>query len=188
MHKFTVALDCDEVLNNLIEKTLELYNARHSTKLTLDSFTDYDFYKCLSFEEAENLTAMFLEKELWASLSPTPHSQWGVKTLIDKGYDVYVATATHHTNFPWKVDWIIKNFPLIDEKHIICIHNKSLLRADVLVDDCAENLISTSPLVDRVCFDKPWNRDVYDDAYHIYRAHNWEEIVEQIDTCYKDSI
>ena len=116
MHKFTVALDCDEVLNNLIEKTLELYNARHSTKLTLDSFTDYDFYKCLLFEEAEDLTAMFLEKELWDSLSPAPHSQWGVKTLIDKGYDVYVATATHHTNFPWKVDWIIKNFPLIDGK------------------------------------------------------------------------
>ena len=45
MHKFTVALDCDEVLNNLIEKTLELYNARHSTQLALDSFTEYDFYK-----------------------------------------------------------------------------------------------------------------------------------------------
>ena len=85
MHKFTVALDCDEVLNNLIEKTLELYNAQHGTQLALDSFTDYDFYKCLPFEDAEALTAMFLKKELWDSLSPAPDSQWGVKKLIDSG-------------------------------------------------------------------------------------------------------
>lgn len=85
MHKFTVALDCDEVLNNLIEKTLELYNARHSTQLAFDSFTEYDFYKCLPFEDAEELTAMFLKKELWDSLSPAPDSQWGVKNLLIVG-------------------------------------------------------------------------------------------------------
>lgn len=187
MHKFTVALDCDEVLNNLIEKTLELYNEQHGTQLALDSFTDYDFYKCLPFEDAEDLTAMFLKKELWDSLSPAPDSQWGVKKLIDSGYDVYVATATHHTNFNWKIDWFMKNFPFIDEKRIICIHNKSLLHVDVLVDDCAENLISTNPLVDRVLLDRPWNQSIHDDAYVIYRVHNWEEIVAQIDALYKDN-
>ena len=107
--------------------------------------------------------------------------------LRRRGYDVYVATATHHTNFNWKIDWFMKNFPFIDEKRIICIHNKSLLHVDVLVDDCAENLISTNPLVDRVLLDRPWNQGIHDDAYGIYRVHNWEEIVEQVDAIYKDN-
>lgn len=187
MQKFTVALDCDEVLNNLIEKTLELYNTRHGTGLTADIFTQYDFYKCLPFEIAEELTSIFMEKELWDSLSPAPDSQWGVKKLIDNGYDVYVATATHYSNFAWKVDWFAKNFPFIDQKHIICIQNKSLLHVDVLVDDCAENLMATNYAVDRVLLDKPWNRNVHDDVYGIYRTNNWEEIVEYVNELYKDA-
>ena len=81
----------------------------------------------------------------------------------------------------------MKNFPFIDEKRIICIHNKSLLHVDVLVDDCAENLISTNPLVDRVLLDRPWNQSIHDDAYGIYRVHNWEEIVAQVDAIYKEN-
>lgn len=187
MGKFTVAVDVDCVLNNLMDKAIEMYNTKYDASLTADTFHEYDIFKCLPHEDAIKFTDLFKEHDLWASLTPIKHAQWGVKQLIERGYDVYLATATHHSNFSWKVEWIKHYFGMVPEKNIICIHNKGLLRVDVLIDDCIDNLLA-SRWYERVCFDYPWNRKIWDEVYGIYRVHNWLEVIDAVNEVFDKHI
>ena len=183
MNKFVVAVDVDSIVNNLIEKLIELYNKTYDANLTLDDLNDYDFFKCLQYDDAQHLMDLLNEKKLWDSLSPRKGSQRGIKHFVDQNYEVYFATATAPVTFPWKVAWLQKYFSVVPEKNIICINNKGLLKADVLIDDNIDNLLSG--YYGRVCLDYPWNRDVHDDIHDIFRAYNWDEIVGIVDKIYE---
>lgn len=185
MNKLVICIDVDEVLNNLMEKTIEMYNNKYNAKLSIEDFTDYDIFKDLSYDDAENLMALWQEEKLWNSLEPRNGSQRGVKKLVDDGHEVYFATATHHKNFAWKVDWLQHYFSMVPKKNIICIGNKGLLNCDVLYDDCVDNLLANK-LCHRVLFDCYWNRHIHDDIHLITRVHNWDEFIKVIDEICKE--
>ena len=182
-NKFKVAIDVDNILNDLVEKTIKLYNSTYHASLSMKDIVEYDFYKCLPYNDALNLVKLFDQKELWESLTPRKDAQWGVKKLIDNGYDVCLATAAYPTNYAWKCEWLSQHFPFIPTKNIICIHNKGLLDVDVLIEDCMDNLLS-GHLFERVCLDYLWNQNVHDEAYGIHRAYSWKDIVSIVDKIY----
>ena len=103
MNQLKVACDVDEVINDLIDKTIKLYNDRYGAELTRDVFVEYDIYKCLPFEEAELFVNLFLQKELWDTVEPIEDAQWGLKYLTNNGFDVYLATATNCETYQYKV-------------------------------------------------------------------------------------
>ena len=174
-----IMCDIDGVLNDLMHKVLKLYNSRTGKNIQISNITTYNFYECLPKEDADGIIALFKEEELWNLLEPPPDAQWGIKTLINGGHEVYLATATAPENFNWKVKWIEKHYPFIDYKHIICIHNKGLLKCDILIDDCLDNLMSN--ICERIVINHPWNQDkdkryVYD----IYGANDFKDVVNII--------
>ena len=179
MNKLVICVDVDSVLNDLMEKTIVMYNNRYNAKLSIEDFTDYDIFKDLAYDDAEKFIALWYEEELWNALEPRNGSQRGIKKLVDDGHDVYFATATHPKNFAWKVEWLQRYFGVVPSKNIICICNKGLLNCDVLIDDYAENLLANK-LCHRVLFDCCWNKHVRDDIHLITRAHNWDEIIEVV--------
>lgn len=172
-----IMCDIDNILNNLTFKTLELYNHRSGKNIQLSDITTYNFSECLSPEDANAICSLFEEKELWNSLSPIVDSQWGIETLINMGHRVVFATSTHECNFEWKCRWMEQYFPLVNINDIIRIHDKSLIRADIIIDDCMDNL--TNSCCERICLDYSWNRNERKDyTYGIFRAYNWKEIIE----------
>ena len=174
-----IVCDIDNILNNLTEKVLDFYNSKNQKNIQLSDITTYNFYDCLSKEDADNIVGLFKEKSLWDSLKPLSGSSNGLKQLIKRGHNVYLATATEPVNFEWKIVWLKQYFPFIPEDNVIRIMDKSLLKADVIIDDCLENLISN--FADRVVLDYPWNHnDIKDYAYGIRRAYNWTDIINII--------
>lgn len=174
-----ICVDIDNVLNDLTEKAISLYNARANKNIQMSDITTYNLYDCLPKEDANRIKALFLDKELWDSLRPLPHSQECLKKLVRQGHKIFLATATHPRNFDWKCDWISSYFSFIPEDNIIRIMDKSLLKIDVMVDDHLSNL--TSNVCERVCLDYPWNRNTSTDyAYDIKRAYSWDDIINII--------
>ena len=110
-----IAVDWDSVLNNLVEKTLEVYNAQSGKNIQMSDITSYDFYDCLSKEDADGIVKLFKNKSLWNSLTPISGAKEGLKQLIDWGHKVYIVTATASENFMWKMDWLKKYFPFFVE-------------------------------------------------------------------------
>ena len=174
-----ICFDIDNVMNNLTEKTITLYNERCGKDIQISDITTYNFYDCLSKEDADGIISLFKDKELWDSLKPLPHSQETLKKLIKQGHRIFLATATDPVNFEWKCDWLSKYFSFIPTDNIIRIMDKSLLRIDVMVDDHLSNL--TSNVCERVCLDYPCNQSKSKDyAYAIKRAYSWEDIINII--------
>lgn len=176
-----IAIDFDETLFPTLEKVIEVYNKRHNTNLELSQITTYDLYNNFPAEVTDELLELFVDKNIYDTLQPYKGAVRAVKTLIEQGNEVYVATSTDVRNMEWKEELLQKHFPFIPKKNLIRIYNKALLNVDVLVEDKLENLIQT--FADRVCFSQPWNIDVNKDfAYGIYRIHNWGEINNIINT------
>ena len=175
-----ITCDADNVLNNLGERMLEVYNARHSKNIRLSDLTSYHFVDCLPKADADGLYALFKERDLWESLKPLPGAREALKRFMKQGHKVYIATATDVVNFEWKCEWFSSFYPFIPTDNIIRIMDKSLLRTDVLIEDNIDNLISN--FCDRICLDYPYNRSITKDfSYDINRAHNWSEIEKIID-------
>lgn len=172
-----LCVDIDDTINNLTERAFEILNSRGGTHRDVSELTNYDFFKCLSKNDAKTLLELFKEKELWDSLTPINDAVWGIQTLLNLGHKVIFATATHECNFAWKCEWMAKYFPMVNTDDIIRIKDKSLIRADVMIDDCMEQLIHNP--CERICLDKHWNRDeIKDYVYDIYRAYTWKDIVK----------
>ena len=176
---FKIAIDFDETLFPTLEKVLETYNKRYNTNIGLSQITTYNLYDSLSVEVADKLLELFVDKSVYDSLQPYKGAVRAVKSLVEQGNEIYVATATNVKNMEWKEQLLQKYFPFIPKKNLIRIYDKALLNVDVLIDDSSDNLKST--FADRVCFDQYWNRDEKADwVYSIYRIHNWGEIINVI--------
>lgn len=175
-----ITCDIDGCINDLVDKTLEMYNAEANKHIQVSDIVSYNFYDCLPREDAEGICKLFKRKELWDSLSPAHDSQAGLKTLIDRGHMVYLATATDPYNFMYKMDWLGRYFPFINPDNVIRVMDKSLLNTDVLIDDCLSNL--TKSICERIVIDHYWNRDSSKDyAYDIHRAYDFKDVVNIID-------
>lgn len=176
-----IAIDFDETLFPTLEKILEVYNKHHNTNIELSQITTYSLHDSLPVEVADELLELFVEKTIYDSLQPYKGAIRAVKTLIEQGHEVYIATSTDIRNMEWKEQLLQKYLPFIPKNNLIRIHDKALLNVDVLVEDKLDNLKST--FADRICFDQYWNRDESADfAYSIYRIHHWGEINNIINT------
>jgi 5'(3')-deoxyribonucleotidase len=170
-----IAIDFDETLFPTLEKVIDIYNKRHGTNFELSQITAYNLSDSFDVDVADELLELFVDKDVYSSLQPYKGAVRAVKTLIEQGHEVYIATSTDVRNMEWKEELLQRHFPFIPKKNLIRIHNKALLNVDVLVEDKMDNLKST--FADRICFNQPWNID--DDAdyvYSIYRFRHWGEI------------
>jgi 5'(3')-deoxyribonucleotidase len=170
-----VMVDIDNILNDLTKKTIDLYNIRSGKNIKLSDITTYSFFKCLP-NDAEPMCKLFTEKELWDSLEPIESSQEVLKDIVDMGIEVYLATATDPVNFEWKCEWVKKHYPFISTDNIIRIKNKSLLKCDVIIDDCLDNLINSD--AEKICLYYPWNQSA---NINIHRAYSWIDILNIIE-------
>lgn len=175
-----IACDIDGCINNLVDKTLEMYNAETGKNIQISDITAYNFYDCLPKDDADGIIRLFQRKDLWDSLSPAHNSQKGLKTLINRGYKVYLTTATDPNNFAYKTEWLCAYFPFIDMNNVIRIMDKSLLNVDIIIDDCIDNLKKS--MCERIVIDHPWNQGKSTDyTYDIHRAYDFRDVINIID-------
>src|SRR5260370_16889621 len=68
-------------------------------------------------------------------------SQQIVKLLSER-YEVFVTSAAmdHPNSFAAKYSWLKEHFPFIPDKRIVFCGDKSIIRADFMIDDNEQNL------------------------------------------------
>ena len=174
-----ICCDVDQVLNNLTEATLEVFNERYETSYTMEDMTDFNVENILSNEEADNVKVIFNSPDIWDKVRPLPGAQDGLQKLINNGHLVYLVTNNCPDTYGQKVAWIKRYFPFVDSSKIVCMTDKWMLRADVMIEDCYANLIA-KPYYDRILLDYPWNQSTKDYVYGIYRVSDWSEVLDVV--------
>jgi 5'(3')-deoxyribonucleotidase len=174
-----VCVDVDDVLCNLQEVVVDIFNKRFGSRYTIEDFTEYDIMNVLPTQDAVVMKDIYGETGLYDKVKPLHGAQESLEKLVNLGHQVYLVTAAIPSTYGEKVAFIKRFFPYIDDGHIICMKHKWMFKCDIMIEDNLQTLLA-KPYYHRVCFDRPWNRAVSDWTYDIRRCKNWNEIVEVV--------
>lgn len=174
-----LVFDFDDTLNNLQETVIEIYNERHHTRYTLSDCIHYDMEDCFPVGMANEIKSLYADPKTYERVKPLSGAKNMLQKLVNSGHQVYIATHNWPQQFNTKAQWIKHHFPCMDEAHIIAISHKHLLRCDIMVEDKLDNLLA-KPYYYRICMNRPWNQDVYDEVYGICRVNDCQEVLSAI--------
>ncbi|RXH58344.1 5'(3')-deoxyribonucleotidase [Granulicella sibirica] len=149
-----IAIDMDEVMADAVTEHLARYNQDHNERITKDDLQGKWLWDVVSVDRHAALESYLRSDDFFDVLHVMPEAQRVIEALQSR-YDVFIATAAMEvpTSFMSKYRWLAKHFPFIPASHIVFCGNKSILRADYLIDDNprqlkrfeGEGIIYTSP-------------------------------------------
>ena len=174
-----IAVDVDNVICNLQEVVVNLFNKRYGSHYTLNDFTEYDVMSTLPTQDGIVMRDMYGEPGLYDKVKPIPGSQEFLQKLINNGHQIYLVTDAIPETYGEKIEFIHRYFPFIDDAHIVCMKHKHMFRCDIMIEDNLANLLA-KPYYHRICFNYPWNESKKDYVYDIHRCYNWEDIMVAI--------
>ena len=174
-----LCIDVDDVICNLQETVIKLFNERFGSNYTLNDFTEYDIMNVLPTRHAMVMKDLYGEVGLYDKVKPPPGAQKALEKLINLGHQVYLVTAAVPKTYGEKVSFIKRFFPYIDENHIISMRHKWMFNADVMIEDNLQTLLE-KPNYHRICFNTPWNQSDKDWVYGIHRCYNWDDVLAAI--------
>lgn len=179
-----IYIDVDDTIEDLLASWVNYLNKKYNLTIDVNDCKEWDMGVLFPMLTRKQIVDALWDVELWKDIKPIPDAVEYIKKLIDDGFDVYLATATHVTYYNDKYEHVIhKYFPFIDEEHIITIHNKQLLKGLVLVDDYIENLKDGDYC--GILFTSYYNKEVdLSDYGRVVRADNWEECYKWIHSIY----
>ena len=180
-----IAVDIDNVINNLAEAVLKVYNADSGDNLALDDIKAYHIENFVKPEYKKIFHQYFLDRNVWKKIKVQPQCREVIAKLHNEGHHIIFVTTTEPENLPKKKNWLMRNFPFLDiRKSLYCCPVKQLVRCDVLIDDCITNLIGERSYYS-LCMDMPYNQ-TEEEIQRFTRVHNWAEIYSTIQyLCYK---
>ena len=174
-----LCIDVDDVICNLQEVVVKLFNQRYGSQYTLNDFTEYDIMNVLPTQDAIVMRDMYGESGLYNKVKPLPGAQETIEKLINLGHQVYFVTAAVPKTYGEKVAFIKRFFPYIDDAHIVSMKHKWMFKADIMIEDNLHTLLA-KPSYHRICFNMPWNQSDKDWVYGIHRCYNWDDVLTAV--------
>ena len=174
-----IAVDVDNVICNLQEVVVNLFNKRYGSHYTLNDFTEYDVMNILPTQDGIVMRDMYSESGLYDKVKPLPGAQETLQKWMNEGHQVYLVTDAIPKTYGEKVEFIHRYFPFIDDAHVVCIKHKHMFRCDIMIEDNLANLLA-KPYYHRICFNYPWNESKKDYVYDIHRCYNWDDVVAAV--------
>ncbi|MEZ5042684.1 MAG: 5'(3')-deoxyribonucleotidase [Saprospiraceae bacterium] len=138
--KKRIALDMDEVIADIEPKFIDVYEREFGKRLTKEELWGKKIYH---LDEAKYIRTFLFDKGFFRDLEVMPGSQDGIKELMET-YDIFITTAAMEFRncLEDKYDWLQDHFPGISWKNIVFCGDKSIINADYMIDDHANNLRS----------------------------------------------
>jgi 5'-nucleotidase len=136
-----IALDMDEVMADTLTAWLERCNKDFGTRITKADLHGKKIYDLVGSARAVAARGFLDHPEFFLDLPLMEGSQAVVQSLNER-YEIFVTSAAmdHPNSFPAKYVWLKKHFPFIPDKNIVFCGDKSIIRADFMIDDSIPNL------------------------------------------------
>ena len=181
-----IAVDMDEVIADALGEHLTRYNREfanaHTAAITLDDLRGRRLWQVIPAHLHSTLDNYLRQDDFFRNLAVMPHAQRVLERLQSR-YEIFIASAAMEvpTSFVAKYDWLAEHFPFIPTSHIVFCGDKSILRADFLIDDNPRQLALfhdlTNPIAPRegILYSSPTNIHITD----YRRVDDWQA-VEQL--------
>lgn len=152
MKKLDILLDLDAICVNLHDSWYGAYNKDWNDTLTVDKVTAWNTHKfakpeCVfpdrGYDKPGTGIYFYLElPEVHLDAKPIEGAVDALQRLSIDGHNLVVCTsamATEHTPSQ-KIKWCQKHLWFIPKNNIFVGHLKHMIRADVFIDDCPDNV------------------------------------------------
>ena len=148
-NKIKIAFDLDDILIDLIPAWLNYLNVKYGTNKKPEDITGWSISEYFKDDikngllNKEDLYKPLVNDNFWRHIKPIEGMKDILKTLKETNiFDIYIATASNYHTIKSKLDNCVMKYygDIIDEDHIILLKNKSMLNANILVDDYFGNI------------------------------------------------
>ena len=154
----TILCDIDNVLNNFSFSLLEKLNVRDGTNYDYEDISHYGWFE----EHFENPWEPTQDMFFWDFTYYYTDALSTLQDFVKQGHKVYLVTASHFSDtLGYKINTLLDlvDNNLINEKNIIVAQDKTIIKGDVLIDDCYENIRDFCRAGGNcILFTQPWNR------------------------------
>jgi 5'-nucleotidase len=168
-----ICVDMDEVMADTLAEHLRRYNQAFDEDVTVEDLAGKGLWEIAPFDRQQQVRAFLDAEDFFEDLPLMPDVQPVVKALAER-FEIFIATQAMvvPNSFGPKYRWLQRHFPFVPPTHYVFCGDKSILRADYLIDDQPRNLrcFKGSGLL----YSAPHNLSVSG----FRRVNNWLEVAE----------
>lgn len=159
-------VDVDDTTCGLFDLVPQIYSAITGENITKASFCYSDWDHSLVVKNPPVLRSLF-NPFIYDYCRPIIGAVSGIKQLREAGHKIIFCTVEDKGNA--KLNWL-RNYLFLehDQNDLIVSRDKSLIRADIMVDDAIHHL--TPFQGEKICYPQPWNVEWKGDRM------NWSQI------------
>jgi 5'-nucleotidase len=131
----------DEVMADTLGEHLRRYNESFDEQIVVADLTGKGLWDVVSEDRLEDLRAIIQAEDFFEDLGVMLDSQEVLHDLT-KRFEVFIATQAMSVpnSFGPKYRWLQRHFPFLPPTNYVYCGDKSILRADYLIDDTPRNL------------------------------------------------
>lgn len=188
-----ICVDMDEVMADTMAEFLRRYNQEFNENMTPEHLIGKHAWEIVPRERHERLIAFYHEVDFFEDLPLMPDSQRVLEQLSHR-FELFIGTSAMSVpnSLGAKYRWLQRHFPFIPHAHYVFCGDKSVLRADYLIDDLPRNLARFEGR--RILYTAPHNLGFSEidfselglaelglsptDAKGFIRLNNWNEVGE----------
>jgi len=163
----------DEVMADTLAEHLRRYNQAFDEEVKVDDLVGKGLWEITPLDRQQQLRAFLDAEDFFEDLPLMPDSQQVLKDLSAR-FEIYIATqamAVPNSLGP-KYRWLQRHFSFIPPTHYVFCGNKSILRADYLIDDLPRNLQRFEG--QGLLYSAPHNLT----ATGFVRMNNWQDVAD----------
>jgi 5'(3')-deoxyribonucleotidase len=168
-----ICVDMDEVMADTLAEHLRRYNQAFDEAVTAEDVAGKGLWEITPLDRQEQLRAFLDAEDFFEDLPLMPGAQEVLMALVPR-FEIFIATQamTVPNSLGPKYRWLQRHFPFIPCTHYVFCGNKSILRADFLIDDQPRNLLRFEG--QGLLYSAPHNLAVTG----FTRVNNWNEVAQ----------
>jgi len=167
-----ICVDMDEVMADTLAEHLRRYNQAFDEDVTPEDLVGKGLWEVAPADRQKELRAFLDAEDFFEVLDVIPGSQEVLEELA-KRFEIFIATQamTVPNSLGPKYRWLQRHFAFIPATNYVFCGNKSILRADYLIDDLPRNLDRFTG--QGLLYTAPHNLT----ATEYVRVNNWEDVM-----------
>jgi len=136
-----ICVDMDEVMADTLAEHLRRYNQTFDEEIRAEDLAGKGLWEVTPADRQVQLRAFLDAEDFFEDLALIPDAQDVLRELSER-FEIFIATQamTVPNSLGPKYRWLQRHFPFIPRTNYVFCGNKSILRADFLVDDLPRNL------------------------------------------------
>ncbi len=166
-----ICVDMDEVMADTLAEHIRRYNQTFDEDVTTSDLAGKGLWEIAPLERKQQLRDFLDAEDFFEDLALMPGAQEVLQQLSTR-FAVFIATQAMAVpnSLGSKYRWLQRHFPFIPPTNYVFCGDKSILRADYLIDDLPKNILRFEG--QGLLYSAPHNLT----ASGFVRVNNWEEV------------